>query len=561
MVLHWLGVADMAPVVTLEMVADVGLWFTVIYTAKVVITAFFVSPMRKIPGPWYTNLTGLERKYYAWQHQEHHYFIRMFAKYGPLVRVGPGMVGVGEAAMFRKMMSSHDLVKSKMYEDFAVLGENMFTTRRPEFNKTRRRQIGPAFTASYVHQMAPLLKAEGVDELCRLFDAQIHAAERLQPPDATGKARGITNVYYAFTMMATDVISSLAYGHRFGAVDMLVREVESPEQQQQGPAKQTEEFADGETSHTVLEYMIGSMELMRMVAEVPMIDRLPSWMRPPAVRHLYRMRDKFIDFTVRSVARYREQRDARAEKRIPAGVARNDIISAYLAAHDPETGATMTDMEIASESTVLLAAGTDTTANTMVHAVGYLLRHPDKMARVQHELRQAMPVRESVLTDPAQAPYLAAVIHETLRLRASTSGVWPRDAPRPTGITLGGWFIPPGTVLCGSIGGVHLNPETWPEPQRFMPERFLGPAGEARKKNIVAFSAGIRICPGRHLAMLELVLGLATILRRYEFAPVGPLPAPAASADFFTEVDEVCHVTTTLRDPDRDCRVFISHSD
>ncbi|KAJ2771102.1 hypothetical protein IWQ57_002361 [Coemansia nantahalensis] len=547
------------------------MWFVAFYAAKVVITAFFVSPMRKLPGPWYTNLTGVERKYYAWRGLEHHYFLRMFAKHGPLVRVGPDKVGVGEVAMFRKMMGSYDLPKAQMYENFAIVGENIFTTRNTEFNKIRRRQIGPAFTAGYVRQMAPLLQTDGLDEVCRLFDAQIAAAEKQQQPGAVGKARGTTNTYYAFTMMATDIISSLAYGRRFGASDMLVRNVEAPppppplsqeqtaqKEKPQEPAPQSEGYEDGETGQSVLESMIATMILMRLVAEIPLIHRVPRWILPSQLKMLYGVRDKFLAFSTRTATRYRERLTKGSEKSQAAAGARNDILSAYILAHDPETGATMSDQDVGSENTVLLAAGTDTTSNVMVSVVRYLLWNPHMMARVQRELRDVLPEREQVLTDPTAAPYLAAVIHETMRLRASTSGVWPRDAPRHAGITLGGYFIPPGTVLCGSIGGVHLNPETWERPEEFDPERFLGPEGEARKKNLVVFSAGVRICPGRHLAMLELTMVLSAVLRRYEFAPIDP---PPAAADYFTDVDEICSITTGFRNPDRDCLVYVSRSD
>ncbi|KAJ2844044.1 hypothetical protein IWW36_005332, partial [Coemansia brasiliensis] len=279
---------------------------------------------------------------------------------------------------------------------------------------------------------------------------------------------------------------------------------------------------------------------------------------------LFLLRDKFMRFTCNTVERYRQWMCS-AEKEGRMGCSRNDILSAYIKAQDPETGATMSTREIASESTVLLAAGTDTTANIMVNCVRLLLRHPDKYARVKAELRLAFPNGPNTITYAealCKLPYLSAAIYETMRLRASTSGVWPRDAPRHTGVNIGGYHIPPGTIICGSIGGVHLNPETWPLPKKFAPERFLGEAGELRKRDVVAFSAGIRVCPGRHLAMMELVMTLSTVLLKYDLAPVDN--ATSANAifddDYFDEVDESCHITTTFSQPDRDCNFIISHA-
>ncbi|KAJ2555928.1 hypothetical protein IWW35_000310 [Coemansia sp. RSA 1878] len=502
----------------------------------------------------------------------------MFEKYGPIVRVGPSKVGVGEITMFRKMMSTHEMPKSQMYTDFSAVGENIFTTRNPEFNKARRRQIGPAFASAYVRKMEPLVMSEGVEKVCRLFDTQICAAKHM------GQDRAVTNLYYAFTMMATDVISSLAYGRRFGAVDTLVAKAEeslqmsqqstprqsqetkvtneTPLQSQQSTARHSQDldvpengagFEPHETSHTVLEYMIGTMMLMGLMAEAPFINILPHRLLPQGIQKLFLLRDKFMRFTCTTVGRYRSWMALQRTK----SETRNDILSAFILAQDPETGATLSDREIASESTVLLAAGTDTTANIMVNAVRLLLSHPEKYARVQNELRAAFPSGETITYATAsELPYLSAVIYETLRLRASTSGVWLRDAPRLSGVLIGGHFIPPNTVICGSIGGVHLNPSTWPMPKLFVPERFLGVDGELRKRNVVAFSAGVRVCPGRHLAMMELVMTLGTVLLKYDLDVVGP----KGSNDYFDQVDEVCHITTTFRHPERDCNFIISHS-
>ncbi|KAJ2819645.1 hypothetical protein IWW50_005385 [Coemansia erecta] len=495
-----------------------------------------------------------------------------------MVRVGPEKVGVGEVSMFRKVMGSHDMTKSQMYTDFSLLGENIFTTRNPEFNKARRRQLGPAFASSYVRKMEPLIKDEGIERVCRLFDTQISAAK----DKSSGRAE--TNLYFAFTMMATDIISSLAYGRRFGCVDSLIGQAEAPlGLSQQNTPRQSQENSDTplqckensaaskckqvvdveeqESAQTILEYMIGTMTLMVLMAEAPIISSFPPRLLPQALRKLYTLCDKFVSFTHASITRYRKKMSMHTNS--PAGGPRNDILSAYIKAQDPKTGATLSDYEIASEATVLLAAGTDTSANVMVNCVRLLVLHPDKYARLQAELRSAFPGGAETITYTEaieKLPYLIAVIYETMRLRGSSSGVWPRDSPRHSGVTLGEYYIPPGTVICGSIGGVHLNPDTWSMPKMFVPERFLGKDGEQRKRNVVAFSSGVRICPGRHLAMMELVIALSTVLLKYNLAMASNMAKPKADDDYFAEIDEVCHITTSFRHPERDCNFLISHS-
>ncbi|KAJ1763195.1 hypothetical protein LPJ69_002581 [Coemansia sp. RSA 1752] len=56
--------------------------------------------------------------------------------------------------------------------------------------------------------------------------------------------------------------------------------------------------------------------------------------------------------------------------------------------------------------------------------------------------------------------------------------------------------------------------------------------------------------------MMELVMTLGTVLLKYDLDVVGP----KGSKDYFDQVDEVCHITTTFRHPERDCNFIISHT-
>ncbi|KAI8321540.1 cytochrome P450, partial [Martensiomyces pterosporus] len=490
-----------------------------------------VSPLRRLPGPWYTNITGLVRRYYAWKHKEHEYYMRLFDKYGPLVRASPDRVGVGEVGDFKKIMSSHSMTKTQMYTDFAAVGENIFTTRNPEFNKARRRQIGPAFTAPSIRRMEFLVMADGVDRLCQLLDSQIAA---------TGSDKGsaaVVNMYYAFTMMTTDIISSLAFG------------LSSATATTTNPAMVSAE--------AVMNYTMGTMMLMGKMAEFPVLNSIPASLIPPGLKKLYDLRDDFVKFSEDTVAARRAELEDQKNGRSPVIKNRHDILQAFIEAQDPTTGARLNDKEIGSECIVLLAAGTDTVSNTLVSCIRLLLRYPDAYKRVCDEVRHAFPDGPSSVSFEKVkelTPYLQAVVHETLRLRPATSGVWPRDSPRE-GITLQGYFIPHGITLCGSVGGVHLNPRTWVNPTHFDPERFLGPDSEERKQSVVSFSTGARICPGRHLAMMELLLTMSVVLLKYDFAL---LQEPDMSADYYNEVEEMCRITTGHQYPERDCNVAVS---
>jgi cytochrome P450 len=87
-------------------------------------------------------------------------------------------------------------------------------------------------------------------------------------------------------------------------------------------------------------------------------------------------------------------------------------------------------------------------------------------------------------------------------------------------LVLGDYLIPAGTTLMYPIWAIHLNPAHWPDPERFDPERFTAAAAEGRPKfAFIPFGFGPRSCEGAALAMVEIKLMLAVLVKRFEFAP------------------------------------------
>jgi cytochrome P450 len=111
--------------------------------------------------------------------------------------------------------------------------------------------------------------------------------------------------------------------------------------------------------------------------------------------------------------------------------------------------------------------------------------------------------------------YLRQVVDETLRLRPPVAMV-ARNALALD--QLGGYDIEPGEVVIPFFWGVHRHPDFWKEPARFDPERFSPEASKGRNAwSYVPFSAGPRICIGNMFSLIETVILLAQMLRRFEF--------------------------------------------
>jgi cytochrome P450 family 135 len=196
-----------------------------------------------------------------------------------------------------------------------------------------------------------------------------------------------------------------------------------------------------------------------------------------------------------------------AERRAAADLAeRDDVLSMLLAARH-EDGSPMSDAEIRDELLTLLVAGHETTATALSWAMERLARHPEKLERLRDEV------------DAGDDAYLTATIQETLRLRPVIVIVL-RKLTEP--VELGGYELPAGASAVPCIHLIHRDPEIYPEPDRFLPERFLdNPPGTY---TWIPFGGGIRRCLGAAFAQFEMAVVLRELVRRREVQPARPRP-------------------------------------
>lgn len=175
---------------------------------------------------------------------------------------------------------------------------------------------------------------------------------------------------------------------------------------------------------------------------------------------------------------------------------------------------------LAEEAQVMLVAGTDTTAHTLTSIAYHLLSEPDKLKRLQAELRSVVPPGTiPEVSKVENLPYLNAVIQEGLRLHPAVGARQERVAPEEDLIytdkkSQKTYRIPAGT--CMAMNPVLLSrlPDTYPSPQEFRPERFLD--DPQLKRYQLTFSRGTRVCAGMNLAYQEMHMILAAIFTRYD---------------------------------------------
>jgi cytochrome P450 family 135 len=199
--------------------------------------------------------------------------------------------------------------------------------------------------------------------------------------------------------------------------------------------------------------------------------------------------------------------DVIATRRAARGTAgRSDILSMLLAA-EYEDGSGMSDRQLRDELLTLLVAGHETTATALAWAVERLARHPDKLERLAAETRAG------------EDRYLRAVVYETLRLRPVISLV-NRTLKAP--MRLGGYDLPAGVKVVPSIYLVHRRADVYPDPERFLPERFLDRTPGTY--TWIPFGGGVRRCIGGAFAQFEMEVVLRELTARTTIDPARPNP-------------------------------------
>jgi len=245
----------------------------------------------------------------------------------------------------------------------------------------------------------------------------------------------------------------------------------------------------------------------------------PSFMFIPGLRRSL--------FGLSAWARFRRQTAAAAavfEKELAArqasAAAGTDILS-LLVASRKEDGTAFGAEEVLEQIVSLIGAGHETTASALTWALFHVHRDPAVKALLVDELgavgKDAGPVE---MTRP---PFLDAVCSEALRLDPVAPLV---GRTLRAGFTLKGHALPAGVSVGIGIVNLHRRPELYPQPDQFLPERFLG--RDFGPFEYLPFGGGSRRCLGASFAVYEMKIVLATVLRAHDLRLADTAPVRSA---------------------------------
>ncbi|XP_067392195.1 thromboxane-A synthase [Emydura macquarii macquarii] len=387
------------------------------------------------------------------------------------------------------------LVKKPMVDSILCLRDQRW--------KDVRSLLTPTFSAAKMKEMTPLIN-QACDVL--LSNLKIYAD--------SGKAFDIQRCYGCFTL---DVVASVAFG----------TQVDSQKNSDNAFVKNCKKFFEFSMLTSILILTIAFPFIM-----IPLARILPNKSRDElngffikAIKNMIALRDH-QDANERRRDFLQLMLDARSSTNY-IGVEHFDVVNqADVSIQHHESPAdkalpkkeqkTLSEDEIVAQAFIFLIAGYETTTNALSFATYLLATNPECQETLLREVdefseKHDVPDYQNI----RELPYLDMVIAETLRMYPPafrfTRETW-KDC------VVMGQHIPAGAVVEIAAGHLHYNPEFWPEPEKFIPERFTA---EAKLQHhpfaYLPFGAGPRSCIGMRMALLEIKITLLQLLQKFKF--------------------------------------------
>jgi cytochrome P450 len=362
-------------------------------------------------------------------------------------------------------------VKGAQHEIFAAaLGQGLITSNG-ELWRRQRRLIQPMFAKRHIEVFADQMTGAALG----LFDAW----------DATHSDGDKVAVAEAMMGVTLDVVGRSLFGADLtgrarDTIDVAMREL------------LTELLAAGYSPLTWAAYSLPGMTMEHALRLRPLRQR----------RFHARMRE--LDALVAAMIE---------SHRSGLQQGADDLLTLLLDARDEDTGAAMSDQQVRDEVVTFLTAGHETTANALAWMWMLLSRHPEARTRLYDEVDEVLAGRLPTLEDADRLPWTRAVVHETLRLYPP---VWITGRRAEHDDVIDGVHIPAGAHVAILIYLTHRDPDVWPNPEGFDPQRFLPGQSNTRPRGAyIPFTAGRRICVGNTFALTEATLIAAMIAQRY----------------------------------------------
>lgn len=449
----------------------------------------FFHPLSHIPGPLLARISSLYLYTLCYLGTECHSLAELHSKYGAsVIRVAPNAVSVSDGAALHPIyVAGGGFKKDKRYKNFDLEGhQTIFSTLDLAYRDLRAKAVLPLFAMGRVRASGGdggVIRTS-VDQFVKLFASEKRKALARKPDSAR------LDILDLATRLTIDVTTGYLFNRRYGGLD------EQSLPSTQNDSGQHNELSAAPFIHTIVAF--GKFSLLPNWAFQTVMTFFMGLGRLFPDKVFNDSRAHIDDFVTRIV------RDAVPDK--------DDTYQSRLLA------AGISRVETMAQCKAVTFAGTDSTSIKLATLIFHLVQNPCVRQRLMQEFR--LHGGDATTTDPQTLPYLRAVVQEGLRIGMANPAGLTRTVPA-NGLDVGGTFIPPGISVGMSAWTLHHNPELFPEPYAFRPERWLDEGKEAneetkrlrrlRDRDVFPFGVGARMCIARNLATHELFVAVRAI--------------------------------------------------
>ncbi|KEY64672.1 hypothetical protein S7711_02872 [Stachybotrys chartarum IBT 7711] len=505
------------------------------YALWLIVYRLYLSPLARFPGPKLAALTKWYEAYFDLISKGGGQFPfeirRMHEKYGPIVRINPFELHIDDADFYETIYSFNNKI-DKM-DDFQYrfnIPNATFSTPGAALHRLRRSALNPFFSLGRIRERSPQIQAH--------FD---NISNRLSVEFAdTDKIINLADMWACFS---TDTVMEIAFARtsRLWSLPDFKSPLVFALQQK------------SEWTHVTLHFDW----ILLLISSLPnwLVKRMVAPMKPLLEFREVRLgNDPFVAFSLNLVLSLTNSLcwviqdigmhidDVLGHRNLDAKQSAmptlfHDILQSKLPPQELERD------RLSDEALSVVGAGTETVSNALTVGTFHILNSPEVLEKLKKELNEAIPDPRTIPTwsELEKLPYLFAVVKEILRISYGDVERLSR-INRTEAMIYKDWVIPAGVPVSMDAWHMHTNPEVFPEPDQFRPERWLdNPRDNTGRRpltyHLVTFARGSRNCVGIHLAYAEIYIGLATLFRRHDLEL---FETTRRDVDFYREELKAC---------------------
>ncbi|OCL09523.1 cytochrome P450 [Glonium stellatum] len=453
------------------------------YICTIVYRLYF-SPLAPFPGPKLAAATSLYEFYFDYFKKAKYYaeIERLHKVYGPIVRINPLELSISDPAFYDKVYVAGNVRPTENYSHFASgigFEGTFFLSTAHDLHRKRRKPFEPYFSRLGVTKLEPIIN-EFVKKLIKRFDSF----------KGTGR---VVRLDHAMLAYSGDVIGHIC--------------VDNPK----------ELIEDENFTPEWYDLQHSMIKCMPLFTEFPWIIHIIKWI-PSQILVWIDPKSECFNVWRASAKKHIEQ--VKSDKhRMPeegtSNLGGRPTLFRYIVNNSGLAESDLSVDRLTKEAQILLGAGSVSTARTIHYIVFYLLSNEHMRKRLEEELKDAMaewPEKKLTWAQLEKVLYLQALIKEGLRHSYGTMHRLPRVSPSAA-FQYKEWTIPAGVPVGMTAYLQHTDPEVYPRPFEFIPERWLSNVTPQMTRSLVPFSRGSRNCIGMNLAYAEVNFMLAALFR------------------------------------------------